>query len=88
MKIIGGIYGDPIILNAMKGKSSLNSFSNSSNWGTHYFQNGQNSIEPSKSRLSVIYKKELALNPPKGIPTVEKLEMKDIDTVIEKSPAN
>lgn len=85
LKIIGGIYGNPIILNAVKGKSEespfLGSFSANSYINNIYFQNSQNSLPPEKSRLSIIYQKDLILNPPKGIPTVQKLSVKEIDTV-------
>lgn len=84
LKIVGGIYGNPIILNAVKGKTKESSFEGSFSVGSDYklyFQNNQNSIEASKSRLSIIYQKDLILNPPKGIPTVEQLSVKEIDEV-------
>jgi type II secretory pathway pseudopilin PulG len=92
IKIKGGIYGNPIILNAVKGTSSQSYFPGSfsagypGGWfgiGSYllYFQNNQNSIDPTNSRLSIIYDKDLILNPPKGIPTNSGLIVKEIDTV-------
>jgi type II secretory pathway pseudopilin PulG len=87
MQINGGIYGNPIILNASKGKTSESNFSSSRAYGPWlnktYYQYPQDSIDPTKSRLSIYYKKEMILNPPKGIPTVEKMQVKEIDVVYE-----
>ncbi|MFD0047829.1 hypothetical protein ACFVHQ_00570 [Actinomycetes bacterium NPDC127524] len=80
LKIIGGIYGNPIELNATKGRAKQSSFSNSFNVGNIYFENNQLTLEPTKSRLSVIYKKELIYNPPNGIPTIDKINIKEIET--------
>jgi hypothetical protein len=83
LQIKGGIYGNPIILNATKGKTKESYFTNSFREGSLYFESGQDSLEPTKSRLSVIYKKELILNPPTGIPTVDKIQIKELDSVYE-----
>jgi type II secretory pathway pseudopilin PulG/cytoskeletal protein CcmA (bactofilin family) len=83
MNIHGGIYGNPIILNASKGKTRQTPFSGSFNRGDLYFEGNQNQIDPTKSRLAIYYKKEMILNPPKGIPTVEKMQVKEIDVVYE-----
>ncbi|NRD80939.1 hypothetical protein HPT25_26810 [Bacillus sp. BRMEA1] len=93
LKIVGGIYGNQIILNAVKGKSSQSYFSNSfsvpyldyymygsPHYSYYYFQNNQNSIDPTLSRLSVIYKNGLILNPPKGIPTTQNLTIQELNT--------
>lgn len=83
IQIKGGIYGNPIILNATKGRTKSSSFTGSEREGTLYFQTKQDSIDPSKSRLSIIYKKELILNPPTGIPTVDKVQIKELDSSFE-----
>lgn len=84
MKILGGMYGNSIILNATKGKTyTSGSKSTYDELGGLYFQKNQNSIDPTKSRLSIIYKKELILNPPTGIPTVDKVQIKELDSSFE-----
>jgi hypothetical protein len=83
IRINGGISGSPIILNAVKGKTKSSSFTGSTKVGDLYFENNQDSIDPARSRLSIIYKKELILNPPEGIPTVEKLTIQEIETRYE-----
>lgn len=71
LKILGGLYGNPIQLSAIKG-----------NWEDIFLnRKSQDSLPPEKSRLSVIYQKDLIINPPKGIPTVEQLSVKEIDQV-------
>jgi type II secretory pathway pseudopilin PulG len=83
MNIQGGIYGNPIILNASKGKTRQSNFSGADRTGNLYFEGNQDQIDPTKSRLAIYYKKEMILNPPKGIPTVEKMQVKEIDVVYE-----
>lgn len=91
LKIQGGIYGKSIILNATKGKTKKAT----SSWWTYTcpsgydnlsdlcFQKNQNSLDPTTSRLSVIYKKEFILNPPTGIPTIEKIQIKELNTIYD-----
>ncbi|SFC54719.1 hypothetical protein SAMN05443252_104238 [Bacillus sp. OV322] len=79
LKINGGVYGNPVELNAMKGKTSTSQFKNSFENGGLWFENNQLGLEPSKSRLSIIFKNEMIYNPPNGIPTVEKISMKEIE---------
>jgi hypothetical protein len=79
LKINGGVYGNPVELNAMKGVTSTIPFKNSFNNGGLWFENNQLGLEPSTSRLSIIFKNELIYNPPNGIPTVEKISMKEIE---------
>ncbi|WP_018660955.1 type II secretion system protein [Heyndrickxia acidiproducens] len=77
IRINGGIYGNPIKLSATKGTTY-------ERWWLliHYldFQDNQDSIDANKSRLSIYFKKNLVLNPPKGIPTVNKVSLTEIDT--------
>lgn len=84
LKIRGGIYGQNITLNAVKGKSKESYYSGSknvaSNYDPIYVQWPQAPISFEESRLSIEYKDELILNPPEGIPTVDKVTVKEIDT--------
>lgn len=75
LKINGGIYGNPIILSALKGSTSEDWLGN-----IIYDRDHQQSIDPTKSRLSIYFKKDLILNAPNGIPTVDKVTLKEIDT--------
>lgn len=72
LKINGGVYGNSVILNAVKGKTD-----------DIFNVSQQQKLEPNRSRLSVYYKKEVILNPPEGVPTVEKLTIQYIDTGFE-----
>lgn len=76
LQIHGGIYGNPVILNAVKGTVRKT--------GTELlFEKKQDSIEPKRSRLSIYYDENMILNPPRGIPTVEKINIKELNTVYE-----
>lgn len=77
LKITGGIYGKDIVLNAVKGKTKEDSK------GNLIFEANQDSLPPESSRLSIIYKKELILNPPTGIPASSELNIEIIDTEYE-----
>ncbi len=77
LKITGGIYGKDIILNAVKGKTKKGP------GGNLIFESGQDGLPPESSRLSVIYKKELILNPPTGIPVSSELSVEILDTEYE-----
>ncbi|PLR93703.1 hypothetical protein [Bacillus sp. T33-2] len=68
LKIIGGIYGESITLNAIK---------------TGERGQSQETIPPENSRLSIIYNDDLILNPPQGIPSVDKLSIEEIDLVYD-----
>lgn len=83
LKINGGIYGNPIILNAVKGRTEKSRFQGSFNSGGLFFEDRQSELDPTKSRLSIIFKKELILNPPKGIPTIKKVIVKEIDSTFQ-----
>lgn len=80
LEIHGGVHGNPLILNATKGKTNTSHFSNSFLVKDLYFQKNQNTINPTQSRLSIIYNKELVLNPPVGIPAVNKFKIKVLST--------
>ncbi|RDY66079.1 hypothetical protein DXT76_21340, partial [Halobacillus trueperi] len=84
LKIRGGVYGRNVTLNAVKGSSSDEYFHGSSNFSSSrdplYVQNNQDSINPQLSRLTIEYAQELILNPPDGIPTVDKVTVKQIDS--------
>lgn len=84
IKIIGGIYGRRITLNAVKGIAENRSFAGSTRIGNLYFQNNQDQIDPKNSRLSIIYNKDIILNPPTGIPKVSKLKLQEIDLRYEE----
>ncbi|MFD1018922.1 hypothetical protein [Thalassobacillus hwangdonensis] len=73
IQINGGLYGDPVILNAVKGDTR-------EGYRDLIFESDQDSIPPEKSRLSIYYKDDLILNPPDGIPTVEKVTLKELDS--------
>ncbi|WLR56178.1 hypothetical protein LC048_04330 [Mesobacillus subterraneus] len=77
LKITGGIYGKDIILNAVKGKTKKGSGS------SLIFESNQDGLPPESSRLSVIYKKDLILNPPTGIPVSSELSVEILDTEYE-----
>ncbi|WLR46116.1 hypothetical protein LC065_10890 [Halobacillus litoralis] len=83
LKIRGGVYGRNVTLNAVKGSSSDDYFHGSTNFSSSrdplYVQNNQESINPQLSRLTIEYTQELILNPPDGIPTVDKVTVKEID---------
>lgn len=88
LKIHGGVYGNPVVLNVTKGKTKDKPFANSFSVGPSldklYFQERQTSLAPTTSRLSIIYNKGMVLNPPIGIPTVDKFTMKELETIYEK----
>lgn len=92
IKINGGVYGKNITLNATKGEtypttghSSYNPNLNTSNFdslGGLYLE--KNQINPNlPPRLQIEFKPELIQNPPVGLPTVEKLQITEIDQKIE-----
>ncbi|QNG61052.1 hypothetical protein H4O14_06085 [Bacillus sp. PAMC26568] len=93
IKIKGGIYGKNIILNATKGNtypvrgySDYISNLNTSNYNTYgnYLYIEKNQSNPSlQSRLKIEFNPDIILNPPTGIPTVEKLQITEIDQKIE-----
>lgn len=82
LQINGGVYGNPVILNVMKGKTKekVADTKNYDKKGGLYFEKNQDKIPPEKARLSIIYKKDLILNPPTGIPTVDKIQIKELNT--------
>lgn len=88
VKINGGVYGNPVTLSATKGKTADNDSFNESvdgrlqsaaHVGSDYFDPRQLTLPPEASRLSIIYKKEMILNPPSGIPTVKEINISEID---------
>ncbi|MCM3596409.1 hypothetical protein M4D55_11545 [Metabacillus idriensis] len=92
IKINGGIYGKNITLNATNGEtypttgySSYNPNLNTSNFnsigGLYIEKNQHNPNLP--SRLQIEFKPELIQNPPVGLPTVDKLQITEIDQKIE-----
>lgn len=83
VQIRGGVYGHPVILNATKGTTKEKSFGNSFQVNKLYFQQDQQSIAPTKSRLSIIYDENIILNPPRGIPTVKKINIDHLNTYFE-----
>lgn len=76
LQIHGGMYGNPVVLNAVKGNVRKKGLKLS-------FENNQDAIDPKKSRLSIYYDKNMILNPPIGIPTVSKVNIKELNTVYE-----
>lgn len=95
LKINGGIYGSSITLNATKGRTEEEQFYVDDNgkrtyaffvgnwYGGHYFDPRQLTLPPTKSRLSIYYKKEMILNPPSGIPTVSSVTITEVDEGFE-----
>jgi len=86
LKINGGIYGNTISLSASRG-STINKpiydwFKIILIGYKLEFQNPQ-PADPAKSRLTVKFKKDMILNPPKGIPTVNKVTLKEINTSVQ-----
>ncbi|MED4965856.1 polymer-forming cytoskeletal protein [Heyndrickxia coagulans] len=77
LKINGGIYGNTISLSASRGSTIHNPI-----YDELEFQNPQ-PADPAKSRLTVNFKKDMILNPPKGIPTVNKVTLKEINTSVQ-----
>lgn len=77
LKITGGIYGKDIILNAVKGKTKKGYN------GNLIFESNQDGLPAESSRLSVIYKKDMILNPPTGIPVSSELSIEILDTEYE-----
>ncbi|WP_342399368.1 polymer-forming cytoskeletal protein [Weizmannia sp. FSL W8-0676] len=77
LKINGGIYGNTISLSASRGRTIHNPI-----YDELEFQNPQ-PADPAKSRLTVNFKKDMILNPPKGIPTVNKVTLKEINTSVQ-----
>ncbi|MDR0138183.1 hypothetical protein RFW18_10570 [Metabacillus idriensis] len=92
IKILGGIYGKNITLNATRGETypvkgyqeynpNLN-ISNFTSIGGRYIE--KNQTNPNlPSRLQIEFKPELIQNPPVGLPTVDKLQITEIDQKIE-----
>lgn len=87
LKINGGIYGSSITLNAMKGKTEEERFYvdgvSAFEEGNDWFDPRQLTLPPTKSRLSIYYKKEMILNPPSGIPTVSSVTITEVDEGFE-----
>ncbi|MGD6795656.1 hypothetical protein [Metabacillus indicus] len=89
IKINGGIYGKNITLNATKGNTYLINGNNPPiNTGNFISIGGlyldKNQSDPnSPSRLQIEFKPELIQNPPVGIPTVDKLQLTEIDQKTE-----
>lgn len=84
LKINGGIYGNTIGLSASRGWT-INKLTYEWLIFKRYeleFQNPQ-PADPAKSRLTVNFKKDMILNPPKGIPTVNKVTLKEINTSVQ-----
>ncbi|WP_251459718.1 hypothetical protein [Weizmannia agrestimuris] len=84
LKINGGIYGNTISLSASRGWT-INKLIYEWLIFKRYeleFQNPQ-PADPAKSRLTVNFKKDMILNPPKGIPTVNKVTLKEINTSVQ-----
>lgn len=89
LQINGGVFGRSITLNAVKGKvKHHDDFPNAKKVDFPflllfndpvYVEADQDSLPPEKSRLSIIYKKEMILNPPSGIPTVNQITISEID---------
>lgn len=86
LKINGGIYGNTISLSASRGRTINKPIYD---WFKIIligykleFQNPQ-PADPAKSRLTVNFKKDMILNPPKGIPTVNKVTLKEINTSVQ-----
>lgn len=83
LKIRGGVYGRNVTLNAVKGSTSDEYFAGSTNFSSSsdplYVEKNQDSLSPQSSRLTIEYAQELILNPPEGIPTVDKVTVKEID---------
>jgi Tfp pilus assembly protein PilX/cytoskeletal protein CcmA (bactofilin family) len=87
LEIHGGVYGNPLILNAVKGKTRQTSGPNL-RWepGLFYFQNNQSNLAElplDSSRLKIINDNEMLRNPPRGLPTNGKLAIVEIDTTIK-----
>ncbi|WP_191560707.1 hypothetical protein [Metabacillus idriensis] len=92
IKINGGIYGRNITLNATrgstypisgwKGYTSNLDISRFDSIGFLYIQKNQTNSNL-KSRLQIEFDPSLIQNPPTGIPTVEKLQITEIDQKIE-----
>ncbi|WP_449537142.1 hypothetical protein [Ferdinandcohnia sp. Marseille-Q9671] len=93
IKILGGLFGKNIILNAVKGSSKQTipnyrdlDYDPSIDYdrvGYYYFQRGQTSLPATSSRLSVIFNKNIIKDPPSGIPTVDKVSYEIVDSRYE-----
>ncbi|WP_077618967.1 hypothetical protein [Bacillus sinesaloumensis] len=93
IKIHGGLFGNEIILNAVKGSSKqsiptlrdpdYNPNIQYDRVGVYYFQRAQTSLPPTSSRLSVIFNKNIIKDPPSGIPTVDKISFEIVDSRYE-----
>ncbi|WP_028987470.1 hypothetical protein [Thermicanus aegyptius] len=83
IKINGGVFAASIELNTTKGITQESDFSvdgkDAMRVGPLYFDPRQLTLPPTKSRLSIYYKKEMILNPPSGIPTVNKVTITEVD---------
>lgn len=80
--IKGGIYGKNITLNAVKGKTKDRGVGSHTHFynGDLWFERGQQSLPMTQSRFKIDYEEKLISNPPDGIPTVEKITLKEIDS--------
>ncbi|MGP4061551.1 polymer-forming cytoskeletal protein [Halobacillus sp. H74] len=80
--INGGIYGENIVMNAVKGKTRKGGYYYNSHFRVYdlWFERGQDDLSIHQSRFQINYKEELILNPPEGIPTIEKITVKEIDS--------
>ncbi|WP_226583417.1 hypothetical protein [Halobacillus litoralis] len=84
LRIIGGVYGGNITFNAVKGRVSDEGFPNAIRYGNKkdvlFIENHQDDLRPELSRLSVIYDGTLILNPPAGLPALNQLNVRELDT--------
>ncbi|WP_128526310.1 hypothetical protein [Halobacillus litoralis] len=80
--INGGIYGENIVMNAVKGETRKGGYHYNSHFRVYdlWFERGQDDLSIHQSRFQINYKEELILNPPEGIPTIEKITVKEIDS--------
>jgi hypothetical protein len=78
LEIHGGIYGENIILNAVKGNTTITDWNN-----IKLDSRDQDSIPYTESRLRIIYNEDLMLNPPDGIPSVQSVTLSEIDEYYE-----
>ncbi|MGR9049187.1 hypothetical protein ACQ4XT_11210 [Halobacillus faecis] len=80
--IKGGIYGRNIKLNAVKGNTKKYGVIDQSHFRVYdmWFEKGQITLPMDVSRFIIDYEEKLISNPPDGIPTVDKISVKEIDS--------
>ncbi|MFC7373015.1 hypothetical protein ACFQPF_15350 [Fictibacillus iocasae] len=87
VEIHGGVFGRKLVLNATRGSVRQGAPIYDKNKLIGYepdiYEQNQQNLSPSRSRLKIIYNPELIKNPPQGLPKVTDLAVTTVDRAIK-----